>query len=373
MASAGSMKAMKSPSIAIDARMLHASGIGTYLRSLLPRIIARAPDVTFHLLGHRDEIASYPWACTCNVSVTHCSSPIYSAGEQLELVRKVPAEAAVVWSPHYNLPVLARKRLVVTVHDVFHLAMAEQVKGVHKRLYARLLFAAVAARARRTICVSDFTARELEKYTGLSRDRIEVIHNGVESAWFGVDRSIPPAGRPYFLFVGNVKPHKNLARLVEAFSCVAARVPHDLVIVGKKEGFITGDEVVAGMAARLGERVRFTGYVDDAALRGYYAAADSLVFPSLYEGFGLPPLEAMACGCPVLSSQAASLPEICGDAALYCDPYSVEEMAERLVQMAEDRVLRESLKERGVARASTFTWDSAAARTLAVLLEALHH
>jgi glycosyltransferase involved in cell wall biosynthesis len=362
---------MNPKSLAIDARMLHFSGIGTYLRALLPRLISQAPELQFHLIGDPGELAACTWAGAPNVALIGCGARVYSAGEQLQLWRSVPAQCGVLWSPHYNIPMLTGKRLVVTIHDLFHLATLSELQGVHKRLYARLLFGAVARKAERVICVSEFTAGELARLTGMERARMRVIHNGVEPSWSGVERVAPRDGRPYFLYVGNVKPHKNLARLVDAFAGVAGRVPHDLVIVGKREGFITGDETVAGRAASLGERVRFTGFIDDCELACYFAGADCLVFPSLYEGFGLPPLEAMACGCPVLASRAASLPEVCADAALYCDPYSVPDIAEKLVLMAGDRPLREDLARRGRERAGHFSWDRAAQQTLAVLREAL--
>jgi glycosyltransferase involved in cell wall biosynthesis len=362
---------MTSDSLAIDARMLHFSGIGTYLRALLPRIIVRAPELTFHLIGDPEELRACSWAAAPNVAMIGCGAKVYSAGEQLQLWRSVPAQCGVLWSPHYNIPMLTGKRLVVTVHDLFHLAMLTELQGVHKRLYARLLFRAVARKAERVICVSEFTAGEMARLTGMERARMQVIHNGVEDSWSGVERVAPPEGRPYFLYVGNVKPHKNLARLVDSFAQVAGRVPQDLVIVGKRDGFITGDEAVGRRAESLGARVRFTGFVDDGELARYFAGADCLVFPSLYEGFGLPPLEAMACGCPVLASRAASLPEVCADAALYCDPYSVQDIADKLVLVASDRTLREDLARRGRARAGQFSWDLAAQQTLAVLREAL--
>jgi len=144
-------------------------------------------------------------------------------------------------------------------------------------------------------------------------------------------------------------------------------VPHDLVIVGQKEGFITGDRKVESGAAELGGRVKFTGLVDDALLKRYVACADALVLPSFYEGFGFPPLEAMACGCPAIVSDRASLPEICGDAALYCNPDDVEDIAARMLEVATNEALRAQLRERGLARARQFTWDRCASETLAVI------
>jgi glycosyltransferase involved in cell wall biosynthesis len=162
-----------------------------------------------------------------------------------------------------------------------------------------------------------------------------------------------------------------LKTLIETFGLIKDDVPHDLVIVGRREGFITGDETVVAEAATLGDRVRFTGYVGDDLLRQYFAHADALVLPSLYEGFGLPPLEAMACRCPVIVSNAASLPEVCGDAALYCDPHDPTDIADKIRQLTNDMNLQDALRQRGLERAKQFTWEKCAQETLAVIREVL--
>ena len=152
-----------------------------------------------------------------------------------------------------------------------------------------------------------------------------------------------------------------------AFSRIANDIPHKLVIVGKREGFITGDSDVQEAAQRLGGRVLFTGQIDQSLLRRYYSHAALLAFPSLYEGFGLPPLEAMACGCPVLVSNAASLPEVCGDAAVYVDPYRVEDIADTLLRVLLDGGLRTELSARGLERAASYQWQRTAQQTLEVM------
>ena len=250
---------------------------------------------------------------------------------------------------------------------VLHLAMPQYMEGMHKRLYARALLAAVRWKARAVICNSRFTANELMRLVGVKASKIEVIHLGVDEAWFSVDERARPHEKPYFVFVGNVKAHKNMAGLIQAFQDVSKTIPHDLVIVGKKDGFVTGDRKVEHWAAALGERVKFAGLVDAGLLKRYVAWADALVLPSFYEGFGLPPLEAMACGCPAIVSASASLPEICGDAALYCDPSDVKDIAAKMLQVATDGATRALLREKGLQRARQFTWDKCARETLAVI------
>lgn len=353
--------------LVVDARMVGSSGIGTYLSNVLPRLITLYRDGRVHLIGDRAELARLARAGGNKVSMVDCQSPIYSIREQVQLPRLIPEDRDLFWSPHFNIPLLYRGALLVTIHDVLHLAMPQYMEGMHKRLYARALFAAVRSKADAVICNSRFTADELIRLVGVPASRIEVIHLGVDQEWFGVDRRVRPQEKPYFVFVGNVKPHKNIAGLVNAFRRIAEKVPHDLIIVGKKEGFITGDRKVEGWATAPGGRVKFTGLVDDALLKRYVACADALVLPSFYEGFGLPPLEAMACGCPAIVSDRASLPEVCGDAALYCDPNDAENIAARMLEVASDEAMRAELREKGMARARQFTWDKCARETLAVI------
>ena len=176
-----------------------------------------------------------------------------------------------------------------------------------------------------------------------------------------------PHKNPYFLYVGNIKPHKNLGTLIRAFNSLVEDFPYDLVLVGKREGFITGDSATILRAGEQSGRVHFTDHVDDGVLKQYMAHAEALVFPSLYEGFGLPPLEAMAAGCPVIASSAASIPEICGDAALYCDPHSSEDIAGKIRLLAGDVTLRNELRRKGVKHAKQFTWDSCIIETCRVV------
>jgi glycosyltransferase involved in cell wall biosynthesis len=358
------------PAISIDLRMLHASGVGTYLRSLTPLVISACPNAEFCLLGKLDEMSGCRWVHGKNVALVDCRAPIYSVAEQIELFRKIPKGTELFWSPHYNIPLLYSGKLLVTVHDVFHLAMPRCTGGLHKRLYARGMFAALRRRADAIMCVSDFTKNELVRLTGQGRQEIHTVHNGLDASWFHVRKDRSPHPKPFLLFVGNVKPHKNVKTLIEAFALIKDRIPHDLLIIGKREGFITGDETVAAKAA-LGDRVRFTGYVEDDLLHQYFAHADALVLPSLYEGFGLPPLEAMACGCPVIVSNVASLPEVCGDAALYCDPHSPSDIADKIWRLISDAGLRETLRRRGLQRARRFTWEECAVRTVEAIKQVL--
>ncbi|HEX7940798.1 MAG TPA: glycosyltransferase family 1 protein [Gemmatimonadaceae bacterium] len=347
--------------------MMRHSGIGTYISELVPRIIDARPEYRFTLIGRPEQLAEVPWSRRPNVDVRACTAPIYGLAEQVALMAKIPRETSLFWAPHYNVPLTYGGRTAVTVHDVAHLALPQFVHGVHRRLYARAMFTAVRRTADALLCDSEFTAREFARLVGIGRAAPTTVHLGVDDRWFAVKQRERPHPRPFFLFIGNVKPNKNLRVLLRAFARILTQVPHDLVVVGRHEGLTTGDPDAVRDAASLGTRVRSTGLVSAEHLEQYVAFADALVMPSLYEGFGLPPLEAMAAGCPAVVSRAASLPEVCGDAALYFDAADASELADCLLRLASDASLRQRHCALGRRRAELFRWETCTTKTLAVL------
>jgi glycosyltransferase involved in cell wall biosynthesis len=347
--------------LAVDYRMSRSSGIGVYLRNTVRRLAERhADEFRLTLLGGDDGPA---------VSRRKIHAPIYSLAEQLELAIQTPWATDVFWAPHYNAPWVSPGRLVVTIHDVYHLDLPADEASWFKSVYARSMYANIARRAHSIVCVSRYTANELVRLAGVDSRKITVIHSGPGAEW-SAGPAPRPIDRPYMLFVGNVKPHKNLVRLLAAFESIVDRVPHSLVVVGKREGFITPDRNVMAAADRLGDRVTFTGELSDEALRAYYANADLLVHPSLYEGFGFPPLEAMAQGVPVAVSNATAIPEICGDAATYFDPLSVSDMAAVVERALLDTTLRDELREKGRAQVRRYSWTTAVDSMVEVLRDA---
>lgn len=345
--------------IAIDARMILSSGIGTIIANVAPRLIARNPGWRFQIVGDPGILAGFALTGAPNVEVVPFTAPIYTIAEQTGFPVAQLAGSAILWSPNYQTPLRWKKKLLVNVNDMAHLVLPEMRNSLAKQLYARAMFARVRARADVVAYISQFTADEFHRLVGRPRGVERIIHCGVDEAWF----SIPPGSarpRPYILFVGNVKQHKNLSRLLDAYDRIKADIPHDLVIAGRKEGFITGDNAVLNRIDQFAGRVAFTGYISDAAMKQLYGGADALVLPSLYEGFGLPPVEAMAACVPALVSRAASLPEVCQDAALYCDPLDVADIAAQLGRIITDQPLRETLKAKGLVRARQLSWDSCA-------------
>ncbi len=340
--------------------MVEASGIGTYLRQVLGRLASERAEWRLLLLGDPEALGREAWSSAPGVEVVAHRAPLYGLRGHVLPAAARRLEPDLLWVPHYNIPLGWRGRLLVTVHDLAHLALPEVFGRGARRAYACLTFAAVRRRADGLLFVSRFSRDEFHRLVGAPRGAEWTAPNGVDPSWFDV----PPAAataRPYFLYVGNVKPHKNLGRLLEAFAALVGEIPHDLVLAGRRQGFLTGDPEVARRAGGLGERVRLTGFLGDDELRRAVAGAAALVLPSLYEGFGLPAIEAMACGRPVLAARAGALPEVCGDAALYCDPRDPSDIAAGLRRLATDAELAARLAAAGPAHARRFSWDDTAA------------
>jgi glycosyltransferase involved in cell wall biosynthesis len=247
-----------------------------------------------------------------------------------------------------------RPPLVVTVHDLAVLRFPETLSGWNRR-YSRATLARVLAAADRVVCVSEDTARDCAELAGVARERLRVVPNGVAPVFATAEPPAAEIAGDYVLFVGTPEPRKNLARLVDA----TRRGDLRLVVAGG-EGW--------GAALPTGDaHVTALGFVeDDERLHGLYAHAACLALPSLHEGFGLPALEAMASGCPVVAARAGALPEVCGDAAVLVEPTSVESIAGGI---AEALGRREELRTAGLARAAGFTWAAAAERLVDVYRE----
>lgn len=353
-------------SLGIDARMVNSSGIGRYLRGILSQI-----DFHNYILFLNKEVKYSDFLSKSDIEQysVEIKSGIYSIQEQFEIAYKIPKQTNVFWSPHYNIPALWGGHIISTVHDVAHLALTDIFGSMTKQAYAKLMFQMVAKRTSKIICVSEFTKKELQKHTGVNEDKIEVIYNGLDPIWEKVKKEIMPNDKPYLLYVGNIKPHKNLKTLIKAYSKINDKIPHDLVLVGEREGFITGDDEVAQLVHKSEGRIKFTGFVDEDTLKQYYAHAETFIFPSFYEGFGYPPLEAMACGAPVIASNAASIPEVCGDAAEYFNPSSIDELISQMEKVLFAEELKKEMIAKGRLQVKKFSLAETAKKTQNLLKE----
>jgi glycosyltransferase involved in cell wall biosynthesis len=355
----------KASTLCIDLRWIDASGVGTYIKGILPGLVEILNDVAIIGLGDAARLGSFAWSQASNVRLIECRAARYSVAEQVALPRVIPAGVDLFFSPYYTIPLAWRGRLAVTVHDMSHMVVPEIVSDWKKRLYAKLMYRELRRRAKVIFTVSDFSRGELLRLThGPRRDNVVVTHLGISPEWRTARKGHRARKRPYFACVGNIKPYKNIGRLVEAFLKIADRIPQELVVIGQFEGLITGESPEFFERVRgAGERVHMMGFVSHDELLALVGHADALIMPSLYEGFGLPPLEAMAAGVPVAVARAGSLPEVCGDAALYFDPMDVEDMANRMLELSLNPTLCRRLQEAGERRSSLYTWDSCARAT----------
>jgi glycosyltransferase involved in cell wall biosynthesis len=356
--------------LTIDLRWIDSSGVGIYIKGILPGIVERLGDISIVGIGDRSRLEQFSWSKAPNVRLIDCRAGRYSLSEQFGLPLAIPRDTDLFFSPYYTIPLLYRGKLAVTVHDLSHLVVEEIIGNRQKRIYARTMFRALRKRASVIFTVSHFSKSELLRCTsGTREDNILATHLGVSSEWYEAADLPAIRSQPYLVCVGNVKPYKNIGRLVEAFLRVWDRLPHHLVIVGQKDGLITGESAeFFERVRRAGERIHMTGPVSYSELLSLVGHADALIMPSLYEGFGLPPVEAMAAGVPVAVARAASLPEVCGDAALYFDPLSIDEIATRLCEITQDTALRQKLRDKGLKQSQIYTWDACSAATAGALL-----
>jgi glycosyltransferase involved in cell wall biosynthesis len=361
--------------IAIDARKLHDYGIGTYVRNLVREFAAEdSPEHYVLICQPRDEAFVRSLGPRFEPFVD--GSANYSVRElfsvPLDLRR---ARVHLFHSPHYVISPLVSCPVVATIHDCIHLRFPQYLPNRAAHAYARTFMAMGARKARRVITVSQASKEDIQHYLHTPADKIDVIHNGLDQRFLGAadhdevarvrDRFLLNA--PFILYAGNIKPHKNVERLIEAFAIMRRSGHEDVKLL------IIGDELSKYPGLRrlvhrhhLHQHVRFLGFVPDGTLAALYRLARVFVFPSLYEGFGFPPLEAMASGTPVITSNVSSLPEVVGDAALMIDPLDAGALAAAMSRVLSDEALRTMLIARGRARVQAFSWTRAARDTRAV-------
>ncbi|HYX90595.1 MAG TPA: glycosyltransferase family 1 protein [Myxococcaceae bacterium] len=339
-------------------RQMH--GIARYALELARRLPALAPGWEFAALVGPESLPSTLGPLQPDLPQMRASARFLSPFEQPALAAALLGRQVDLFhATSFSLPGLWGGALVATLHDANHLALPENYRP-GRTAYYRLVVGPRARRARALITVSEFSRAELARHLDLAPERFQVISPGVDPRFhprlpseisaFRKRHALPPR---FLLAMGNAKPHKNLGLLAR----IADHLPLPLAVLAG-----------AGAARRLGfpAHTLDLGEWSEDELPLLFASAEALLFPSYYEGFGLPALEAMASGCPVVASRAASLPEVCGEAALLVDPHSPDAWRDSVLRLCRDAALRKTLSEHGIERAARFTWDACAERTLAV-------
>ncbi|OQA04834.1 MAG: Mannosylfructose-phosphate synthase [bacterium ADurb.Bin400] len=372
--------------VLIDGRFVGVGeSISRYTLELLKHIlkIDRKNEYTLLVrpLGEEVLLANYPDLIEVpNLQLSVLDVKHYSLDEQTKLLAYLNEEKFdLVHFTQFNHPIRYKRPFVITIHDltIFHHNMDQ---GWIKRMaFSRVMKSAVG-RSSKIITVSDTTKRELVERYGISGSKVAVIYNGIDHSRYNKEvksekkriddfRTKYQIAEPYILYTGMWKQHKNLVRLLRAFENTyeteEMKGKVQLVLVGKVDDnereVLAEIERINKKYGSLGfEAVRVTGYVDEWELPLAYAEALAYVIPSLSEGFGMPPLEAMACGTPVIASNASCIPEVLGDAPLYFNPKSEKEMSEAMAKMVKDGKLRDKLREQGLKQAQKYRWDEAA-------------
>lgn len=361
--------------ITIDARWL-VGGIGTYTRHLLSGLQESGNGFRIRAITreqHKREVEAM-----CN-QVSILDVPIYTAREQWKLPR-MASGCDLLHVPHYNAPVFTGVPLVITLHDIIHLSHASYRKSYKSRLYARPMLKWITRKARHIITVSEYSRAQIIERLQVSPEKVTAIYNGVNDDFVPLEHrraghdvaQILGFKEPYILYVGSLKKYKNVSVLLKAFADCTANKSHRLVIVGdssNRKDELRSEAAVMGIAAKT----TIVHDIEQKLLPALYSAADVFVMPSTMEGFGLPVIEAMACGTPVISSDATCLPEVGGDAVLYFDPHSPTRLTEHLDAMLRSKEMRQQFREKGLRRARQFTWRQCVAKHMEVYSRVLQN
>jgi glycosyltransferase involved in cell wall biosynthesis len=352
-------------------------GPGTYTIELVRALLRLDPDNQYVLLAPRpSDPATLPEIPAgrddVELVVTRLRAGIL--WDQLVLPRLARRHRIdLLLSPFQSLPIAGRFAKVMTVHGAERYVVPEILDRMNL-LKWRFMELFCLPRADAVLAVSRTMARDFCKATGYPEERIVTTPLGVSPRFRPVDdparlaemRARHRLDGDFLLFVGNLFPNKNVGNLLRAFATLRERIPHRLVIVGGRR-WKYGTDLAMMEELRLADRVRIPGFVDQDDLAALYSLATCFVFPSLYESFGLAMVEAMACGCPVVASRTGALPEVAGDAALFCDPQDPASIAEAILRLATDPALRQVVAAKGKARAAEFTWERCARETLAAV------
>lgn len=359
--------------VGIDIRMASHTGVGRYIRCLVNALLRRTAasgSISWKVLVN--PVQEVDWI-RGRVEVFRPEAPIgvYSLREQLILGRVLDRMSCdIVHIPHYTFPLRPpRVPVVSTIHDLVYLETSGAGRSFLHEAAARWMIRRAAEGATRVIAVSEHAAGRIRTLLEVPPERIRVIPHGREHT--PEPRSVSARDPATILYVGNHLPHKNLPFLMRVFACVLAGHPGATLVLAGPAGRHTPVVKEAARAAGIRERITWTAPADDAALWDLYARATLLAFPSRYEGFGFPVLEAMTSGLPVVASDATSIPEVAGDAAILLAPDDGEGWTRAILALLSDPARREELARKGLARAAAFSWDETARKTLALHEEVL--
>lgn len=349
---------------------MNVSGISNYVRNLLGGFAAVGHEHSYVLYTNRPVVIDPPLPGNFSIRMVTLPYPRFQAWFQLGLPLRLHRDAVDIFlGSFHRLPLLSTIPSVLTIYDLSGLLL----KGYHLRsvVTRNSLIPLFVKKARRILAISNFTRDEVIRLFPRVQGRVDVVYSAPSTGLCREeDKTVlnnvrQRLGLPqkYILFLGTLEPRKNLPRLLAAYASIAHLIPHDLVLTGRM-GWKSGPLFELLERENLHNRVHLSGFVENQDLPALLTMADLMVYPSLYEGFGLPVVEAMACGTPVLTSSASSLPEAAGGAAMLADPSSTEDIAAKLLELAQDAGLRTVLSRKGLTRVSELSWEKTARNTL---------
>lgn len=277
--------------------------------------------------------------------------PIFHPLEQLQLLSELKRfNPDVYFTPGVNPPLFWDGPFVFTIHDLIPIKFHLEV-SLSKRIYFRTILKAAVKKAEKVLTVSEFTKNEILEWTDVNSEKIQVIYNGVNKC-FNQEGEIYNPGYPYLLYIGNKRPHKNVESALRAYALSDIRNNVKFLLSGKANSKL--EEIISQY--KLQDDVIFEGFIPEEKLPAYYRGAEALIFPSFYEGFGLPVLESMACGTPVIASNVSSIPEIAGSAVHLINPYNLESIVEGIDKVFFDQQYKETLISKGLEKAKSYNW-----------------
>jgi glycosyltransferase involved in cell wall biosynthesis len=359
--------------IGIDVRKIKDFGIGVYIQNLVKNLLLLDKDNKYLLFFNPVDLDDFTFPRSQVEKVTNRSGK-YSLSEHLTLSwQSRRKKVDLFFSPHYVMPIFLNCMKVVTIHDLIHLKFPEFLPRRGAHLYARLMFKQTVRAADRIIADSHHTKSDICRILKVDPQRIEVVYPALDEAFCASESGEEikhfkekwGVKKDYILYLGSEKPHKNLGNALLAYSKLAGRMDLNLVVVGANLKRNESLEQTLN-SLRLKDRITILDFIPRRELPLLYAGAGLLVFPSLYEGFGFPVLEAFFCGTPVVASNSSSIPEVAGDAAFLVDPLNVDAIAEGILAVLNNTSLRRDLIEKGRRRAELFSWKATAEKTLRV-------
>ena len=356
--------------IGIDARMIDSSGIGTYIKNLI-YWLPKVSNYEYILFGNEQKLKPY------GLQIVQADFPIYGLKEQLFMSRIINNKNIdLMHFTHYTIPIMYSGNMVVNVHDLIHIVYPEYLPSKFALLYAKFMIGSACKKAKRVITISEYTKKDIIKYFQTESKKISITYLAAGDIFKPssiIAEDMKKKYGKYFLYVGAIRPHKNILFLLESFIKLKKEknILHKLVLIGK--GKIPYINHVRKKISdySLQNDVLIIEEIKQEELVSFYCGADIFLFPSLYEGFGLPPLEAMSCGCPVISSNTSSLPEVVGDACILVDPNNMKNFTDSIYNVIINENLKKELIKKGFERLKLFSWEKTAKETVNIYKEVL--